>query len=93
MRRINKNVNTASLFVQLAVTSIQQIIGVQVIMDSLQHEAHDKIYEIDTFYDHLIVTFTFLGDSQAFLLMPLATRFIAVWHSHIGNWVLSSSAF
>lgn len=51
-----KNVNTASLFAQLAVASIQQIFGSgSLARDSPQHEAHEKNnvgYGIDAFYDH-----------------------------------------
>jgi len=45
-----QNVNIASLFAQLAVTSVQQIFGIRVTIDSLQqHEAYKEIYGIDAF--------------------------------------------
>lgn len=47
---MNKHVNFVSLSVQLAVPSVQQIIGVAI--DSPQHESHNKIHGIDAFYDH-----------------------------------------
>ena len=49
---MNKNVFIASLFVQLAVAYVQQVFGVSIAMDSLQHEACNETYEIDTFCDH-----------------------------------------
>jgi len=52
MHHINNDVNVASLFAQLSVTSIQQIFGVLVAIDSLQHEGHNEIYGINAFCDH-----------------------------------------
>jgi len=43
-----KNVNVA----QTAVASIQQNLWGLGRMDSLQHEAYNKIYSLDAFYDH-----------------------------------------
>jgi len=66
---INKNINTASLFVQLAVASIQQISlgsGSQWI-----HEAYNEIYGIDTTFS----LFHFWGSVDLDpLYTPLATR-------------------
>jgi len=46
--------------VQFSGLSIQQIFGVRVAVDLLQHEAHNEIYGIDAVYDRYVFTFSFL---------------------------------
>jgi len=51
------------VFAQFPVASFRQIFGVQIALNSLQHDANNEICMISAFYDRYVFTCSFLGIS------------------------------